>query len=311
MNRSSLEHLIRAAANITGDHEIVIIGSQAIHGSLRVIPNAAQVSFEADMYPKNMPEKWELIEAILGEDSNFHETHKYYAQGVGPETAVLPTDWESRSININNESTGGASGVCIGLHDLVLSKYAAGREKDFIYVGEIIALGAVDKDQLFKLLDKLPADRCDPSLIKTQIERDFNSVSLLRAKGKISHAETFAIGAVSRADPTVGLALLELRDVPGFPIEKAIFEKPNDDLSIAVQRVTSSLNKGEMLHINELKKHWESAKKIDPSIANTQYASLTASAMNMKASSLPKSSMSDAISEINKDGKTKGSDFEP
>ena len=32
MNRSQLEHLIRAAADITGEREIVIIGSQAILG---------------------------------------------------------------------------------------------------------------------------------------------------------------------------------------------------------------------------------------------------------------------------------------
>jgi hypothetical protein len=37
LKRSELEHLIRAAATISGDDEIVVIGSQAVLGQL---PNA-------------------------------------------------------------------------------------------------------------------------------------------------------------------------------------------------------------------------------------------------------------------------------
>ena len=34
MNRLQLEHILRAASAITGDNEIVVIGSQAVHGQL-------------------------------------------------------------------------------------------------------------------------------------------------------------------------------------------------------------------------------------------------------------------------------------
>ncbi len=40
------------------------------------------------------PELAEKIEGALGEGSQFHETFGYYAQGVGPETAVLPSGLE-------------------------------------------------------------------------------------------------------------------------------------------------------------------------------------------------------------------------
>ncbi len=43
MNRTELEHIIRAASAISGDTEIVVIGSQAIH--------AASVSLPAIAYP--------------------------------------------------------------------------------------------------------------------------------------------------------------------------------------------------------------------------------------------------------------------
>jgi hypothetical protein len=35
MNRTQLEHIIRAASEISGDSEIVVIGSQAIHAPER------------------------------------------------------------------------------------------------------------------------------------------------------------------------------------------------------------------------------------------------------------------------------------
>ena len=57
MNRSQLEHLIRAAADITGESEFVIIGSQAILGQHCEAPDPLLVSMEADIHPTYAPEK--------------------------------------------------------------------------------------------------------------------------------------------------------------------------------------------------------------------------------------------------------------
>jgi len=48
------------------------------------------MSAEADIYPYQAPDLADEIDANIGEGSRFHETHGYYAQGVGPETAILP-----------------------------------------------------------------------------------------------------------------------------------------------------------------------------------------------------------------------------
>ena len=82
------------------------------------------------MYPRNHPERADDIDAAIGELSTFHGTHGYYAHGVSPETAILPAGWQQRLIPISNLNTGGATGLCLDVHDLVLSKYAAGREQD-------------------------------------------------------------------------------------------------------------------------------------------------------------------------------------
>lgn len=158
MTRTQLEHIIRAAANIADDPELIIIGSQSILGQFPDAPADLCVSMEADVYPKNRPERWDLIDGSIGEGSPFHDTFGYYAQGVGEETAVLPSDWKRRLIPIANENTGGATGWALEVHDLVASKYAAGREKDREFVRTAIAHRLVDGDVLEDRLRALPLE---------------------------------------------------------------------------------------------------------------------------------------------------------
>jgi hypothetical protein len=74
MKRRDLEHVIRAAADIADDDEIIVIGSQAILGQFPDAPVELCVSAEADVYPKNRPERWELVDGSIGELSPFHDT---------------------------------------------------------------------------------------------------------------------------------------------------------------------------------------------------------------------------------------------
>lgn len=74
MNRTQLEHIIRAASAIAGDNEVIVIGSQAIHAQVLDPPPEALMSMEADVYPRNYPDRAELIDGAIGELSSFHET---------------------------------------------------------------------------------------------------------------------------------------------------------------------------------------------------------------------------------------------
>lgn len=67
MNRIQLEHIIRAASQISGDPEIIVIGSQAIHAQTKKLPLIAFRSEEADVYPRNYPQRADLIDAAIGE----------------------------------------------------------------------------------------------------------------------------------------------------------------------------------------------------------------------------------------------------
>lgn len=61
MPRSELEHLIRAAGAIADDDQIIVIGSQSVLGPFPDAPVALRVSMEADLYPRNRPERADLL----------------------------------------------------------------------------------------------------------------------------------------------------------------------------------------------------------------------------------------------------------
>lgn len=153
MTRAQLEHLIRASATIADDDEIMIVGSQAILGEHPSAPDELLRSNEADVYPRNKPDRSDLIDGSIGEGSPFHDTFGYYAQGVGVVTAILPVGWETRLCAIRNANTRGATGWCLETHDLVLSKLVAGRDKDVAFLEGAARAGLVTEGTL---LERLP-----------------------------------------------------------------------------------------------------------------------------------------------------------
>lgn len=156
MNRLALEHLIRAAAAITNEHEMMIVGSQSILGAVPHAPDELLRSMEADIYPLHRPDLADLIDGAIGELSPFQDCFGYYAQGVGPETALLPLGWETRVVKIQNENTDLKIGYCLEPHDLAASKLAAGRDKDWVFVDVMLKHAVIDPDVLEQRIDGLP-----------------------------------------------------------------------------------------------------------------------------------------------------------
>jgi hypothetical protein len=175
VKRSELEHVIRAAATVADDDELVIIGSQAVLGQFPDAPEELCVSNEADVYPLNKPERWELIDGTLGELSPFHDTFGYYAQGVEEGTAVLPAGWKERLVPIRGPGTRGATGYCLEIHDLAVAKYVANRPKDRRFVRACVAHGMLERSTLEARLagTSLPDERLR-SHLEALIAGDFS-----------------------------------------------------------------------------------------------------------------------------------------
>jgi hypothetical protein len=170
MKRRDLEHIIRASGTIAEVDKIIIIGSQSILGKYPDVFGLLAVSMEADVYPLEKPELADLIDGCIGELSPFHEQFGYYAQGVGPETAILPRCWHERLIEIYNANTNGIYGYCISPEDLCISKLAAYREKDTLFIKECISQNLLNIKKIHDLIRNLPghvnAEQINQRLLK-------------------------------------------------------------------------------------------------------------------------------------------------
>lgn len=153
------------------------MGSAAVLGQFPEVPEQVIRSVEADIFPKNKPELATVIDGSIGELSPFHQTFGYYAHGVGPETAGnLPSGWEKRLVALRNENTRGITGWAVEVHDLVLGKYLSGREKDFEFNKQLIALGIISRENLLARVRDWDWQKA----VKAQILSKINAHFLLR-----------------------------------------------------------------------------------------------------------------------------------
>jgi len=145
---------------VTGDREIVVVGSQAILGQFPDAPEALLLSQELDVYPLNRPEKAVEVDGALGDGSPFHESFGYYAHGVGPETAKAPAGWEARLIGVRMPMRPGRDeevvGWCLEVHDLVLAKSVAGRGRDWEFAELALRHALVEPEELLERAADLP-----------------------------------------------------------------------------------------------------------------------------------------------------------
>lgn len=135
MRRDQLEHAIRAACQILGHPEVIIVGSQSILGTFREaqLPDEATMSLEIDVLPiaddnAETARLADLVEGVAGEFSPFENLHGFSIDGVDLETSALPAGWRERLVPVRNANTaapGGEpvfTGWCLDKEDLCVAK---------------------------------------------------------------------------------------------------------------------------------------------------------------------------------------------
>src|SRR5919197_601895 len=174
MRREEFEHVIAAAAEVSGEAELVVIGSQAILGAFPDAPESMLRSMEVDLYPRRHPERADDIDGSIGDGSWFHRTYGYYGHGVCPETAKAPAGWEERlvvvEVPLRVSSRQRAVAFCMEPHDMVLAKCVAGRERDREFVREALEHELVDDAVLLSRVEDLPVDEDDRRRVREMLE---------------------------------------------------------------------------------------------------------------------------------------------
>ena len=172
MKKQHVDRALRAAGEITGERQFIIVGSQALHGKFPDAPDSIVRSAEVDLIAKRNADRTEWLNAI-GQDSLFHETFGYYADPFDEGTATLPKGWKSRLVNLPAGDTGGVRGLCLDPHDLAISKYVARREKDLQFTGELARRGYTGRRRLLELVKTTPVPEEVKTRIRADIARDF------------------------------------------------------------------------------------------------------------------------------------------
>ena len=149
----------------------MVVGSQSILGQFPDAPAELLTSIEADVYPRSDPEKAIIIDGAIGELSSFHAHFGYYVHGVGPETALLPPDFQKRLVEVRNANTNGYSGWCLEANDLAVSKLAAGREKDKAFVRDLLKYKMVSCPIMADRAKTLPVDHQIRDSVLSQIHQ--------------------------------------------------------------------------------------------------------------------------------------------
>ena len=174
MTRREFEHVVRAAGAILATDEILVLGSQAVHGATDgPLPPEAERSVEVDIaVPGDVDgRRADLLDGSIGELSMFHETFGYYAQGVEEATAILPEGWRERLVRFETPDTNGIVAWCPEPHDLWVSKAIANRPKDIEFCAALLDSGLVDGAQLRDRLALVDEDALAPSLRDTILDR--------------------------------------------------------------------------------------------------------------------------------------------
>jgi hypothetical protein len=163
VRRAELAELLRSASHVTGDPEPLVLGSQSILGGYDEdeLPLPATASVEADLAFLDDPErtKSDLVEAALGELSEFHIQHGYYAEGVDVALAVLPDGWRARLLQSDGAVGLPRGALFLEKHDLAVGKLVAYREKDLAYVTALLDEGLLDVAVLRDRVDRLAVER--------------------------------------------------------------------------------------------------------------------------------------------------------
>jgi hypothetical protein len=142
---------VRAAGAVLDVHEVLVIGSQALHASVDGdLPETAARSVEVDVAVRGDTDgrMADLLDGSIGEASMFHDTFGYYAQGVTETTAILPEGWEARLVRFESPATNGVVAWCLDAHDLWIAKAIAGRPKDVEFCSALLDADIVDRNTL-------------------------------------------------------------------------------------------------------------------------------------------------------------------
>lgn len=146
MNLEALARLLREASRVAKHRHFVIVGSLSAVGASTSPPERMVQSIDVDLFPKLDPGRIDEINTRVGEGSDFHIEHGYYADALSPATLSLPAQWEARLIQMPLE--GGVTAWFLDPDDAAASKLIRSASNDLEWVDAGLQAGILSAERI-------------------------------------------------------------------------------------------------------------------------------------------------------------------
>lgn len=139
------------AARLLKEGELVVFGSASLVFWLDDAPRTRDVDIWC--VPSD---RGDVVEALMGELSWYHDKHDAYVEVWGPETFSAPSDWRSRARELTEEAAPGVTLVVPHPHDVLLAKLERFGPSDQEHARLILASFPLTSARLDALARKTP-----------------------------------------------------------------------------------------------------------------------------------------------------------
>ena len=153
MQRDQFHELLTRVAHVCARKELVVFGSQSVHALTSAPPTEVLVSVECDIWLADEPEVASRLAAELGKGSAFAKTSGIYADPLPPDLPMTPPGWEKRLVTYQ---VADVTARCLEIHDLIVTKLAAGRLKDYEFIAAVLLAKLATKDEVIRRIQSFP-----------------------------------------------------------------------------------------------------------------------------------------------------------
>jgi hypothetical protein len=154
MKRELLDELVRGISLLAGSRELIMLGSQTIYAATSEVPTEVLLSRECDLLLDESDPLTEIIDARFGPESSHAADSFVYVDTVSSTFPFLPAGWEQRLVSLDPDMP---RIRCLEIHDLILSKLAAGRLKDYELIAVLLDRRLADletvRDRILRVED--------------------------------------------------------------------------------------------------------------------------------------------------------------
>ena len=148
---ADVPRVVADAARLLRSGELVVFGSSALAYWLAKPPRSRDVDLWCDP-----PERGEVVEALMGELSWYHERHGAYVEVWAPETFAAPVNWRSRAQVLRPDESPDVTLFVPHPHDVLLAKLERMTESDLEHARRILEEFPLQAHQLDVLAAESP-----------------------------------------------------------------------------------------------------------------------------------------------------------